>query len=166
MGSTSKLLVDAGYLGLGCETLGLGSWMPGVWRGAWAGGRQLGVGGGETGSGGRGGGVRVSHKLGRGLYLVGTAAFHGRDLRTHMFPVINSHICVHMHRGCMSMDGRDWGLRTFRSGAPTPSPGLLACPFFCEISPTLLLGSGPPPPSIPCSFSRFWGLRFLWPALL
>lgn len=27
------------------QTLGLASWMPGVWREAWAGGRQLGVGG-------------------------------------------------------------------------------------------------------------------------
>lgn len=43
MGTTSKLLVDAEYLGLGCETLGLEIWMPGVWREAWAGGRQLGV---------------------------------------------------------------------------------------------------------------------------
>lgn len=40
------------------ETLGLESWMPGVWREAWAGGRQLGAGGwdrkwgpGEAGSG-------------------------------------------------------------------------------------------------------------------
>lgn len=100
LGSTSKLLVDAEYLGLGCETLGLGSWMPGVWRGALPGGRQLEVGGGGTGSGGREGGVRVSHKLGRGLYLVGTAAFYGRELRTHMFPVINSHMCTHASWVC------------------------------------------------------------------
>lgn len=51
---------------------------------------------GGTGSGGRGGGVRVSHRLGRGLYLVGTAASQGRELRTHMFRATNSHVCVHM----------------------------------------------------------------------
>lgn len=44
-----------------------------------------------------------------------------------MFPATNSHMCVHMQCARVSMDGRDWRLRTFRSGASTPSPELLAC---------------------------------------
>lgn len=113
MGSTSELLVDTEYLGLGCETLGLESWMPGVWREAWAGGRQLGVGGWDRkwGPGRRG---LVSQKLGRGLYLVGTAAFQGRELRTHMFPVTNLHMCEHGRKR----------LGDFMS------PRLLACPSY------------------------------------
>lgn len=158
MGSTSQLLVDAEYLGLGCETLGLEIWMPGVWREAWAGGRQLGVGGWDRkwGPGRRGPG---ESQAGEGVIFSGDCCFLGRKLRTHMFPATNSHMCVHMHRACVSMDGRDWGLRLFRCGVPIPSPGLPAhCPF-CERSPTLLS-------PIPCRFSRFEGPQFLWPALL
>lgn len=118
MGSTSKLLVDAEYLGLSWETLGLEIWMLGVWREAWAGGRQLGVGGWDRkwGPGRRG---PSESQAGEGVIFSGTAASQGRELRTHMFPATNSHMCVHMRRVLVSM-GKDWGLRTFRSGEPTP----------------------------------------------
>lgn len=147
-GDHSERLVDTEYRGLGCETLGLESWVPGVWREAWAGGRQLGVGGWDRkwGPGRRG---LVSQKLGRGLYLVGTAAFQGRELRTHMFPVTNLHMCEH---------GRK------RLGAEDLYVSEAACL-------TLLLGPFSPtaaalhPSPVPCGFSRFWGPQFLWPAL-
>lgn len=154
---------DAEYLGLGCEALGLASWMPGVWRelgrvaGSW------GLGGG-TGSGGRGGGVRVSHRLGRGLYLVGTAASQGRELRTHMFPATNSHMCVHMHRARVSMDGRDWRLGTSGSGVPTPSAELFACPPRPVLwAPGFLLCC-----HFPHALELQWifASRLLWPHLL
>lgn len=64
--------------------------------------------GGGTGSGGRGGGVWVSHRLGRGLYLVGTADSQGRELRTHMFPATNSHTCIHMHLHVLCMCEPGW----------------------------------------------------------
>lgn len=73
-----------------------------------------------------------------------------------MFPATTSHMCVHMRCAHVSMDGRDWGLRTFWFGAPTLSPGLLACP--CSVgfgfSPMLLLALSP------CSFSGFLCLGF------
>lgn len=60
----------------------------------------------------------MSHRLGRGLYLVGTADSQGRELRTHMFPATNSHTCIHMHLhmccACVSVVGGDGRLRTFR----------------------------------------------------
>lgn len=95
----------------------------------------------------------MSHWLGRGLYLVGTAASQRRELRTHMFPATNSHMCVHMRRVRVNMDGRGWGLRTFRSGAPIPSPGLLAGPLFCELLRCFFF------PTLVVSVD-FWGLSF------
>ena len=116
--------------------------------------------GGGTGSGGRGGGVWVSHRLGRGLYLVGTADSQGRELRTHMFPATNSHMCVHMRlympRSCVSLDRGDWERRTFRSQPrpPLQSYFLIPCSAGFGLSPMLLL------PLIPCSFRGFLCLSF------
>lgn len=85
--------------------------------GGWGVGQEVGAGG---------GGVRVSHRLGRGLYLVGTAASYGRKLRTHMFLATNSHMCIHMHCARVNMI-RDWGLKT--SGLH-PLPHLQGWLFF------------------------------------
>lgn len=128
--------------------------MPGVWREAWAGGRQLGVGGWDR-KWGPGGGVWVSHRLGRGLYLVGTADSQGRELRTHMFFATNSYMYIHMHlhmrHACVSMDGGDWGLGTFKSKPPPPLQGYLLIPHFVGfgLSPILPL---PPIPVVSVDF--------------
>lgn len=120
MKSPSKRLV--GCLGLGplrpdsgtgkldawCVEGGLGGWQA---AGGWGVGQEVGAGG---------GGVRVSHRLGRGLYLVGTAASYGRELRTHMFLATNSHMCIHMHCARVSMTG-DWELKIL---GLCPSPHL------------------------------------------
>lgn len=121
--------------------------MPGVWREAWAGGRQLGVGGWDRKWGPGGGGVRVSHRLGRGLYLVGTAASYGRKLRTHMFLATNSHMCIHMH--CARVDMiRDWGLKTLGLYPSPPSTGLLVFILVCGFGAFFQVAGS----LIPCSF--------------
>lgn len=91
---------DAEYLGLGCETLGLASWMPGVWREAWAGGRQLGVGGWDRkwGPGRRGPG---ESQAGEGVIFSGNCSFSGEGAEdTHVPCHKLTHVCTHASCTC------------------------------------------------------------------
>ena len=95
-GAWGKLLVGAAiYLGLGWETLGLASWVPGVWREAWAGGRQLGVGGWarKWGPGRRGPG---ESQAGEGVIFSGNCSFSGEGAEdTHVPCHKLTHVCTH-----------------------------------------------------------------------
>lgn len=99
-GEHSKLLVDAEYLGLGCETLGLEIWMLGVCRVAWAGGRQLGVGGWDRkwGPGRRGLGESLA---GEGVIFSGNCSFSEEGVEdTHVPCHKLTHVCTHASCAC------------------------------------------------------------------
>lgn len=154
----------AEYLGLGCETLGLASWMPGVWREAWAGGRQLGVGGWDRkwGPGRRGPG---ESQAGEGVIFSGNCSFSGEGAEdTHVPCHKLTHVCTHASCTCEQWMQETGALGPLGPESPCPL-GLLACPQPPQFCGSRLSPQAPASP-VPWSVSGFFVPPLLGPGFL
>lgn len=154
-GAQASFWWGAEYLGLGCETLGLASWMPGVWREAWAGGRQLGVGGWDRkwGPGRRGPG---ESQAGEGVIFSGNCSFSGEGAEdTHVPCHKLTHVCTHASCTCEQWMRETGALGPLGPESPRPL-GLLACP---QPPPVLWLQAFSPGSCFPCSLECQWIFR-------